>query len=229
MDMLDVLNDARLFRERFCAPSTISNLAGINPERLREVLIRIHQVCDFDAAASPELWTPEPSPQPVVVIGCMGSNGKVIMNAPRFGLCTNAGAAATRGATALYLWVDHRALDLLDEKSRGAPQGAHPWNWRSGESGKADPVQRFYRVPTALYSEAGGHADLSEVQHAGAGSDLRTLLAGLGALLTPPDPRGSAVRAVTPHARLLELDPGVYTPTAISAFNATVPARRRTR
>ena len=229
MNMFDVLNDQMLFRERFCAPSTISNLAGINPERLREVLIRIHQVCEFNAAASPELWTPEPSPQPVVVIGCLGSNGRVIMNAPRFGLCTNAGAAATRGATALYLWVDHRALDLLDEKSRGAPQGAHPWNWRSGESGKADPAQRFYLVPTALYSEAGGHADLAAVQHAGATSNVSTLLAGLGAHLTPPDPRGSAVRALTPYARYLGLDPGVCTPAAISAFNVTIPARRCTR
>ena len=218
--MLDVLSNADLFTSKFCSERTIENLAGIDPEHLRKVVLDIYQVTKFTAAASPERWEPTPSQQPIVVMGCMSSNGKVTMNAPRFGLCTDVRAMATRGATGIYLWVDHRALDKLPLKFRPFARSSSPFNWRTEELRKAKP-NRFFRILEPLYSNEKGYRSIADIMVEG--NDrivyLADLVRELGALLNRPS--STAARSVEPYARKLGIDSGLYTPAAISAFNAT--------
>jgi hypothetical protein len=219
--MRDILNDAARFTERFCSTPTIRNLAEIDPDDLRQVLLRLHSVIPFEAAATPELWTPEPSPQPVVVIGWMSWNGKLIMNAPRFGLCTDAPTLATSGATGLYLWVDHRMLNQIDPSVCGFGGEGAPFNWRSGENGLPDPTQRFYRFPEALYSKIGGHRDLEDFSGSSDQAiNLVGLLSALGKLMRAPSKK--AVDYIDPRAHEFGFPPGCYTPAAISAVNASI-------
>lgn len=220
-NMRDVLRDAARFTERFCSMSTIRNLAGIDPDDLRQVLLTLHSIVPFDAAATPELWTPEPSPQPVVVIGWMSWNGKVIMNAPRFGLCTDASALATSGATSLYLWVDHRTIEQIDPSVGGFGGEGAPFNWRSGENGLPDPTQRFYRFPEPLYSKMSSAQDLGDFSGSSDQTiNLMGLLSALGKLVRAPSKK--AVDYIDPRAHEFGLPPGCYTPAAISAVNASI-------
>lgn len=220
-NMRDVLRDAARFTERFCSTSTIRNLAGIDPDDLRQVLLRLHSVAPFEAAATPELWTPEPSPQPVVVIGWMSWNGKVIMNAPRFGLCTDASALATSGATGLYLWIDHRTLEQIDPSVGGFGGEGAPFNWRSGENGLPDPTQRFYRFPEPLYSKIGSHRDLGDFSGSSDQAiNLMGLLSALGKVVRAPSKK--AVDYIDPRAHEFGFPPGCYTPAAIGAVNASI-------
>jgi hypothetical protein len=221
MNMRQLLEDPENFKTKFCSGATTRNLAGIDPDDLRKVLLGIHTIVEFNAVNTPDTWTPEGSQQPVICIGCMqgGGKGQIKMMNPRFGICTDARAKATRGATGLYLWVDHRSLDSLPETHRPfAPNGA-PFNWRSGEDGPADPVQRFYRVSEPLYSLTGGHRDISQVQVEGGRRvvSLPDLLKELGKLLKMPTK--TAVQSAAPHAQRFGLALGCYTPAAIGAFN----------
>lgn len=228
--MRNLLNDPESFRTRFCSATTIRNLAGIDPDHLREVLLKIHQFVEFGAVNTLDKWTPEGSPQTVVSIGCMkgGGRGQVKMEDPRFGICTDARAEATSGATRLYLWVDHRALDRLPDNVRPFPREGSPFNWRSGKNGKADPEQKFYQISDPLYSTAGGHRDLAKILIEGQPRvvSLPDLLKGLGKLLKRPTER--AVQAVAPHAQRLGLEQGCYTPAAIGEFNKTIREARAT-
>ena len=221
MNMLDILSNYDRFTSKFCSEKTIENLAGIDPEHLRKVILDIYQVTKFSAAASPERWEPTPSQQPIVVLGCMSSNGKVTMNAPRFGLCTDVSAMATRGATGIYLWVDHRALDKLPLQFRPFARSSSPFNWRTEELRKAKP-NRFFRVSEPLYSSENGYRNITDIRVEGSDRivGLDDLVRELGTLLKRPNI--TAVRSVEPHARKIGLDPGLYTPAAISAFNANM-------
>jgi len=220
-NMHDVLSDTARFTERFCSASTIRNLAGIDADDLRQVLLRLHSVVPFDAAATPELWTPEPSPQPVVVIGSMSWNGKVIMSAPRFGLCTDAAALATSGATSLFLWVDHRTIKQIDPSAGGFWGEDVPFNWRSGETGLSDPSQKFYQFPEPLYSKIDGHSDLGDFSGSSDKAiNLVGLLSALGKLVRAPSKK--AIDYIDLRAQELDFPPGCYTPAAISTVNASI-------
>lgn len=222
--MRQALTDPESFVEKFCSGFTIRNLAGIDPDDLRQVLLKIHQLVDFNSVNTLDKWTPEGSPQTVVSIGCMtgGGDGKIIMKNPRFGICTDARAEATSGATRLYLWVDHRTLDALPDNVRPFPRKGSPFNWRSGENGKPDPAQRFYRISDPLYSTARGHKPLAEIRIEGGTHvvGLPDLLRGLGRLIKKP--KTQAIQSAAPYAKELGLEPGCYTPAAIGAFNATI-------
>lgn len=226
--MRSLLSDPEKFITNFCSKTTTRNLAGIDPGDLRQVLFKIHEIVDFNAVSTLDKWTPEGSPQTVVSIGCMigGGKGSIKMEDPRFGICTDARAEATSGATGLYLWVDHRALDRLPDDVRPFPRKGSPFNWRSGENGKADTEQKFYRISDSLYSKVGGHRDLTEVRVEGGQRvvSLPDLLKGVGRLLKQPTPK--AVQAVAQYAQRLGLERGCYTPAAIGEFNKTIREAR---
>ena len=222
--MRSLLSDPEKFITNFCSKTTTRNLAGIDPDDLRQVLLKIHQLVDFNSVNTLDKWTPEGSPQTVISIGWMtgGGDGKIKMKSPRFGICTDARAEATSGATRLYLWVDHRALDELPDNVRPFPRKGSPFDWRSGENGKPDPTQKFYRISDPLYSTAEGHKALAEIRIKGGTHvvGLPDLLRGLGRLIKQPTT--NAVQSVAPYAKGLGLEPGCYTPAAIGAFNATI-------
>jgi hypothetical protein len=223
MNMHELLNEQASFKAKFCSEVTIRNLAGIDPDDLRQVLLEIYKLVEFNAVNTPELWTPAKSQQPVVCIGCMkgGGKGQIKMMNPRFGICTDAQALGTSGATGLYLWVDHRALNELPENHRPFRLHGVPFNWRSGEEGPADRAQKFYRFSEPLYTLTDGHRDFSRVQ-----VDGHVQAVGLPVILTElvkllKIPTKTAVQSAAPYAQRLGLVSGCYTPAAIGAFNET--------
>lgn len=217
MNMRTLLEDQKSFEGKFCSEITKRNLQGIEPEHLRQVLLTIHKITNFNAANTPEEWTPEGSQQPVICIGCMkgGGKGKIRMMNPRFGLCTDAAPEAKDGATGLYLWIDHQAIKTVPEKQPTPILNNIPANWREAGRGR-DKKNKFYKLLSPLYKVDQGHAELGELHP----SDIKInfvlpdFLEGLGELLKPTK---NAINSVAKYAH--EHSEGCYTPLAIYKFN----------
>lgn len=121
-------HDDGTFRDNFCTDTTVDRLRNIPLGVLREVVRYFYHHVGFGVAASPRLWTPHASPQPVLVFGKMARNGRTYGR--RFGLCTDTDWHSTESTDALYVWVDQLLIDDFSSHSSGGRGRAQWVNWR---------------------------------------------------------------------------------------------------
>lgn len=121
-------HDDETFWDNFCTDTTVDRLRNIPLSVLRESVRYLYHHVGFGAAASPRLWTPYVSPQPVVVFGKMARNGRTFGR--RFGLCTDTDRHSSEAANALYVWADKLLIDGFSSHSSGERARAQWVNWR---------------------------------------------------------------------------------------------------
>lgn len=112
----DMLSDDQVFEANFCSATTIARLRGAPANMLQVVLRFLFENIRFSAVSSPRQWTPQGSPQPVVVIGKLGAHGRMI--GTRFGLCTDGNQHEYNAADAIYVWATE---DLVGPGSDWVP------------------------------------------------------------------------------------------------------------
>ena len=139
----DMLNNDQVFKADFCSDTTIARLRGAPPDVLRTVLRDFFDNINFSAVSSPRQWTPQGSPQPLVVIGRLDANG--CMKGTRFGFCTDSDQHEDIAADAIYLWATE---DLVGPGSDWVP-------WRRNK--------RRLKTPVAVCRNSGWEVRVSQL------------------------------------------------------------------
>jgi len=196
----DMLQNDDDFMHQFCSNTTVERMASTPAWVLREVVGYLFHSIGFCAAASPRIWEPLGSPQPLLTIGYLWANGVIKGRRTvqgdddfRFGLCAPVGSDQTDDPQAIHLWA---ARDLTGN-------GGVWEDWRNQKLRLANPVA------LRRYGEW-------EV-------NIGTVLDGTGFLeragrVECYGPIGLAQDRFEPVLQQLEQDPGFITPKAIDTL-----------
>lgn len=142
-----VLDDNKLFKDKFCADATFCHLQSVPLDALRETVRRIHIASGFRAAATAEYWTPNGSEQSVVTFGRPTRSGA--MSGFRFGLTSDVRASEQNFGQSLFLWVPAAEIKLIASLNEHLDfRFIFSWlPWRDCEEAK------FLAMPVPMYKD----------------------------------------------------------------------------